>query len=82
MYQIIFRNPAKKLIKKLDKNIQKQIINKIKKLSENPYLGKRLSGNLYGLWKLRFDKFRIIYKFKNKELVIYIMNLEHRKNIY
>lgn len=82
MYNLIFRGPAKKFIKKLNKKEQKDILNKIKKLKSNPELGKRLSGNLYGLWKLRFDKYRILYKIKHQELIIYILDIDHRKRVY
>ena len=82
MYNLIFRGPAKKFIKKLDKKEQKDILNKIKKLKSNPELGKRLSGNLYGLWKLRFDKYRIIYQIIQDKLIIIVLDIDHRKRVY
>jgi len=82
MYEIIFRSPAKRFLKTLDKNIQKRILEKIKLLRQNPRIGKALYGNLAGLWRLRYDKYRIIYQIKNKGLLIYILNIGHRKNIY
>jgi len=82
MYNIIFRTPALKFLKKLKKQDKKKVFEKINKLKNNPYLGKRLSGNLFGLWGLRFDKFRIIYEVKENEITIYIMNIGHRKDIY
>ena len=82
MYKIILRNSAKRFLKKLKGKEQKDLIFKINKLRKNPELGKRLSGNLFRFWKLRIDKFRIIYKIVNDELIIYIMNIGHRKNVY
>tara|TARA_Y100000310_G_scaffold323719_1_gene384519 strand:+ start:649 stop:897 length:249 start_codon:yes stop_codon:yes gene_type:complete len=82
MYEIILRNSAKRFLKKLKREERKSIIVKIKKLKENPQLGKRLSGDLFGFWKLRFDKYRIIYKIRDDKLIIYIMDIGHRKKIY
>jgi mRNA interferase RelE/StbE len=82
MYEIIFRSPAKRFLKKLDSNVQEEMLNKIEKLKNNPELGKPLVGNLSGLWKLRYDKYRIIYQIKKQELIILVLNIGHRKNIY
>lgn len=82
MYEIIFRSPAERFLKKLDKNIQKNIINKIETLKENPRIGKPLSGDLAGLWRLRYDKYRIVYEIKDQQLIIFVLNIGHRKNIY
>ena len=82
MYEITFDINAKRILKKLKKDEQKNILNKIQKLKDNPNLGKRLSGNLYGLWKLRFDKYRILYQIIENKLIIIILNIGHRKNIY
>lgn len=82
MYEIIFRGPAERFFKKLDRHIQKEIFKKISLLKEDPKLGKPLSGNLTGLWKLRYDKYRIIYQIRDQELIIFIMDIGHRKTVY
>ncbi|MFH1358967.1 MAG: type II toxin-antitoxin system RelE/ParE family toxin [archaeon] len=82
MHEIIFRNPAKRFLKNLDKNSQKRILKKIEKLKENSRIGKPLTGNLRGLWRLRQDNYRIIYKIKDQELIIYVMNIGDRGRVY
>jgi mRNA interferase RelE/StbE len=82
MYEIIFRTPAQKFLKKLDPFIRKEILKKIKKLEENPFIGEPLVGNLSGLWKLRYDKYRIIYEVEDEKLIIFVLNIGHRKNVY
>lgn len=82
MHKIIFRNPAKKFLKKLDKNIQGKIISKIDQLASRPRIGKPLTGNLKGLWRLRYDQYRIIYKIKEEELTIFVLDIGNRDNIY
>ena len=82
MYQIIIEKPAEKFLKKLDKSVQKRIIGRIKELQLNPRTGLPLIGNLSGLWKLRIGDYRVIYQIKNEELVILVLKIGHRKNIY
>lgn len=82
MYQITFDNNAKSFLKKLKRGEQKIILDKIEKLKENPFLGKRLAGNLFGLWRLRIDKYRALYKIIEEKLIIVILDIGHRKNIY
>jgi len=82
VYQINFDKNVKNFFEKLDKFEQKRIIKKIEDLKENPYLGKRLAGNLFGLWKLRVEKYRVLYKIIQDKLIIMIIDMGHRKNIY
>ena len=82
MYEIIFRNPAKRFLKSLPKDHQKRILEKIERLRNNPRIGKPLTGNLRGLWRLKQDNYRIIYKIKDQELIVYVMGIGDRDKIY
>ncbi|HJX50156.1 MAG TPA: type II toxin-antitoxin system RelE/ParE family toxin [Candidatus Nanoarchaeia archaeon] len=82
MYKIIFEKQPIDFFNKLDKNLQERIGKKIEKLKQNPKEGIPLIGNLAGQWKLRIGDYRIIYKIINEELIILILKIGHRKNIY
>lgn len=82
MYEIIFKKPALNFFSKLDKLDQEKIGKKIEFLKNFPKQGKPLSGSLKGLWRMRVDKFRVIYQIKNSELIIFVLDIGHRKNIY
>ena len=81
-YKIILKNPAKKFIKKLDQHIKKRILDRLAKLEENPKTGIPLGGDMRGLWKLREREYRIIYQIIQNELIIYVLNANHRKKSY
>lgn len=68
-----------KLKNKEDKN---RIEKKLKELRDNPELGKPLIGKLAGLWSLRFGKFRALYQIRRGELLVLVLDIGHRKNIY
>ena len=82
MYDLILDKNALKFFEKLDKNIQERIGKKIEKLKENPRLGKPLVGRLSRLWSLRIDKYRAVYKIIDNKLIVIILDIGHRKNIY
>lgn len=81
-YQVRVLGPAEKFLAKLDKNIKGRIMNKFRELENNPKLGISLTANLAGLWKLRIGDYRAIYQIKNEELIILVLKIGHRKNIY
>ncbi|MDP2946723.1 MAG: type II toxin-antitoxin system mRNA interferase toxin, RelE/StbE family [Nanoarchaeota archaeon] len=45
-------------------------------------IGIPLIGNLAGLWKLRVGDLRIIYQTRNDKLIILILKIGNRNNIY
>jgi mRNA interferase RelE/StbE len=82
MYNIEFDKKAADLFRKLDKPLQERIGKKIELLKNNPHLGIPLVGNFSGMWKLRIGDYRIIYQIKNEQLILLILDIGHRKNIY
>lgn len=82
MYKVKFTKEAARNLKRLDKRYQKAVAKAIDKLALNPKIGKPLKGELKGLWKLRFSKYRIIYEIKVKQLVVIIFEIRHRKEVY
>lgn len=82
MYRIIFGDQPLKFFNKLDKTNQERIGKKIEELKHNPQMGVPLVGNLAGLWKIRIGDYRAIYQIKNNELIVLVLKMGHRKNIY
>lgn len=82
MYNLEFDEKPLKFFRKLDKFSQERIGKKIEDLKENPHLGKPLVGRLSGLWKLRVGKYRVIYKIVQNKLLILVLDIGYRKNIY
>ena len=82
VYEIIFHKEARKAFSKLDRSVKNKVSKVINKLEINPFIGKALVGNLSGLWRLRVDNFRIIYQIEKGKLVVYVLDIGARKNIY
>lgn len=86
MYQLKFEETAVRELKMIDHIYQKVIKKKLLILSENPEKLKNnitpLKGQYKGKYRLRVGDYRIIYQIKNKELIILIIRIRHRREIY
>ena len=81
MYSIIFNPFAEKQLKKLDNNLQRRILDVLNRIRIRPHhFVKRLVGSPY--FRLRVGDYRIILDIQNDKLVIVVVELGHRKNIY
>jgi len=82
MFQVNLSKTSKKELNKLNSKDQSRIINVLEKLSSNPYLGKKLKGPLREYYSYKVWPFRIIYSVKKKALIVLIVRIGHRKNVY
>jgi mRNA interferase RelE/StbE len=81
-YTVLLTREAKKKVEKLDPSIRKIIAKAIKSLAINPAKGKPLAYDLAGLHSLRTSDYRIVYRIKEKELLIIVVAVGHRKEMY
>jgi mRNA interferase RelE/StbE len=86
MYKIKFLKEAASEIKKIDPIWQNRIKEKIIQLAENPIQLrnriKPLKGKYKEFLRLRVGSFRIIVQKKDNELIILIIRVAHRKDVY
>lgn len=85
MYKIKFTESALTELDKVyrsDRKLYSRLIAAIEPLKNNPYLGKKLMGKLTGDYSLRAGNYRVIYTVRHSALVIYIIDLGHRREIY
>jgi len=85
MYRIELSNFISKELEKIYKVDQKlyfRFISAIETLKLNPYKGKRLIGKFAGDYSLRVGDYRIVYTVYKDRLVVCIIDLGHRREIY
>ena len=86
IYHVEFDKTVYKSLSKLDKYTSKMLLNWIDSKLEgcdNPRLhGKPLSSNLSGLWRYRVGDYRIIAKIEDDKVLILIVSIGHRREIY
>ena len=85
-YKVILSEKARKAHKKLDKQTSSLIIGWIEKNlegCENPRIhGKGLTSNRSGQWRYRIGDYRLICEIQDKKIIIYVLEVGHRKRIY
>jgi mRNA interferase RelE/StbE len=83
MYQVKVAEDAAKFIRKQNKHIQRQIINNIRNLAQNPRPQgcKKLQG-YKDLYRIPSGNYRIVYTIKEKMLLVFVVRVAHRKDVY
>ena len=80
-YDLKIHKSAQKSLAKISEPFQTKIINKIYELANDPYYNaKKLSGR--ESYRIRIGNYRVIYEIHNNELVVLVVNIGHRKDIY
>ena len=82
VYEIEFSSTADKYLKKLsNKNHIKRIRDAIYNIKD-PHDSKRMKGKFKGLNRIQVGEYRVIFKIYKKELVILVVDIGKRSNIY
>lgn len=86
MYKLKFLGKALGDLKKIDRAHQIIIKEKLLMLAENPQVLKnnikKLKGTKDNYYRLRVGSYRVIFKKKEKQLIIIIVRIGHRKEVY
>ena len=85
-FRVVFTESARKELKKLDKYTQKIILLWLQKnldgCSDPRIYGKALTSNRVGQWRYRVGDYRIIASIEDDKLVILVIAVGHRREIY
>ncbi|NSI19015.1 type II toxin-antitoxin system RelE/ParE family toxin [[Ruminococcus] gnavus] len=79
-YQIVLEKPAQKFLKRLNRTDKERILRAIYKLSEGENI-KRLKGH-QDLLRLRVGDYRVIYTVNNGKLVVCVVDIGNRGDVY
>ena len=83
MYKLKLSVKAKAQLKKISKvYYQEAISTALLDIKENPFVGKLLTRELTGRFSYRVGVYRIVYKIKEKEKIIFILCAGHRSTVY
>ena len=85
-WEVEFKPTAFKELKKLDRRIQNHIFSFLERLIENHTspraAGLALQGKHKGLWRYRVGDYRVICEIQDHKLIILVLDIGHRKNVY
>ncbi len=82
-YQIIIPKPVQKQLDSLPKTQRDRAIIAVRSLTNEPRATgvKKLKG-YDETYRIRFGDYRVIYKVQDKELIILLLSVSHRKDAY
>lgn len=83
-YKVAYLDSVEEDLKKLDKAIVRKILTRIETyLACDPKeLGKPLKGDFGGYWRYRWGDYRVIYKISEREILITVLRISSRKDVY
>jgi mRNA interferase RelE/StbE len=82
-YRVEFAPLARRQIKKLPREVQKRIIERVEELASNPRpagVKKLASGE--NLYRVRVGEYRAVYQIRDRELIVVIVKVGHRREVY
>ena len=85
MYTVRLARQAEKALEgvfRSDRSLYERFLRAFDVIARDPSQGKPLHGQLRGLLSYRMGSYRILYETHHKRLLVIIIDLGHRKEIY
>ena len=82
-YSIFVAPPAERQLKAFAPTIQKRLVRRLKSLRDapRPQSVKKLTGE-DDLYRIREGDYRIIYRIRDKKLIVLVVKIGDRKDVY
>jgi mRNA interferase RelE/StbE len=82
-YIIQFKPAALRQLGMLPRNVQKRIASKVQTLRDDPFPSgcKKLLGEP-DTWRVRIGDYRVIYQVRRGILLVLVINIGHRQDVY
>ncbi|MDF1741427.1 MAG: type II toxin-antitoxin system RelE/ParE family toxin [Verrucomicrobiales bacterium] len=81
-YNVAFSKRVRKDLRGLPKKDVESILEKVGNLADEPLPpnAKKLKGD--ELYRIRIGVYRVIYEIRDKELIVFVVKIGHRKDVY
>ena len=81
-YSVRIKRSAARELARIAKLARERIVGAIDGLAGNPFAGSALKGELRGLRRIRVGEYRIVYEVQETELVVLVIRVRHRRDVY
>ena len=81
-YRLLYLPRVLKDLRKLDPSIRSAAKKALERIASDPAVGKPLLYSLKGYYSFRTSSYRIIYKVRKKELIVLVVAVGHRREVY
>jgi mRNA interferase RelE/StbE len=82
-YKVLFKPSADRALQKLSRDVQRRIIGDVAMLAHDPRPAGtvKLAGD-DNLWRIRIGNYRVVYEIHDERLVVLVLRVAHRKDVY
>ena len=81
-YSVRIKRSAQKSLRRINEADRLHLIEAIDRLATEPHAGGLLKGEFSGLRRLRVGRYRIVYEAIDRKLVVLVVRIGHRRDIY
>jgi len=85
-WQVSFSPKSQKQLDKISSQARERILlylyKKVQNMENPRQLGKPLSGDMSGFWRYRVEDYRVICEIIDGELLVLVIKIGHRKEVY
>lgn len=81
-YKLVVTKSAEKAFRKLDNKLQRKVLKSLAAIEENPFIGKKLKGELKEYYSFKTWPLRIIYRIVKQKLEILVVKIGQREGVY
>ena len=84
-YKLELTHQAESVLKHLferEPELARRLAQALDDLEKDPFQGKALRGELRGLYSYRVGSYRVIYQIHKNELLVIVIDIGHRRDIY
>jgi mRNA interferase RelE/StbE len=82
MYDVVLSRDASRTLEKATPGTRRRIIIALERLKSKPYSGKRLWGELEGLFSLRIGALRAVYELDTRKNMVVVLAIGTRGDVY
>jgi mRNA interferase RelE/StbE len=82
-YQVYFKPSADRQLRRLPEDVQRRLVGEIALLAFDPRpAGAVKLKGAENLWRIRVGTYRIVYEIRDRALVVLVLRVAHRKDVY
>ena len=81
-YRVLYLPGAARDLRRLPAAVAERARRGIERLAQDPRVGKPLIGELAPFWSYRVGDYRVVYEVRQKEIVVLILMIGHRRDVY
>ena len=81
-YQVEIDRAARKVLASLDGSVRPRVVSAIRELANNPRPSGCVKLTNREAWRIRIGDYRVIYEIRDAVLVVLVVDIGHRREIY